>query len=73
MDLKATIAIILKDLEEARNILDDLKNYPDVPAIQIELAKAKCRSAGEVIKVLGETTVEHDTQPVITQPQEAGE
>ena len=54
MDLKSTIAIILKDLEDARNILDDIKKYPDVPAIQVELAKAKCRSAGEVIKVLAE-------------------
>ena len=54
MDLKSTIAIILKDLEDARNILDDIKKYPGVPAIQVELAKAKCRSAGEVIKVLAE-------------------
>ncbi|MEE4114554.1 MAG: hypothetical protein V2I37_00180 [Marinilabiliaceae bacterium] len=54
MDLKATIAIILKDLEDARNILEDLKSYPGVPAIQVELAKAKCRSAGEVINILGE-------------------
>ena len=61
MDLKSTIAIILKDLEEARNILDDLKNYPDVPAFQIELAKAKCRSAEEVIKVLGDL----EAKPVV--------
>ncbi|MDX2414457.1 MAG: hypothetical protein QNK33_04640 [Bacteroidales bacterium] len=54
MDLKSTIAIILKDLEDARNILDDIKKYPGVPAIQVELAKAKCRSAGEVIRILVE-------------------
>lgn len=60
MDLKATIAIILKDLEDARNILEDLKSYPGVPAIQVELAKAKCRSAGEVIKILGELSPGQD-------------
>jgi len=52
MDLKSTIDIILKDLKEARVIMDDLKRYPDVPEIQIELAKAKCRSAEEVLKFL---------------------
>lgn len=54
MDLKSTIDIILKDLKEARDIMDDLKNYPDVPEIQVELAKAKCRSAEEVLKFLTE-------------------
>ncbi len=54
MDLKSTIGIILKDLKEARDIMDDLKNYPDVPEIQIELAKAKCRSAEEVLKFLSD-------------------
>lgn len=54
MDLKSTIDIILKDLKEARDIMDDLKNYPGIPEIQIELAKAKCRSAEEVLKFLSE-------------------
>lgn len=54
MELKSTINIILKDLEEARSIIDDLKNYPGVPAIQVELAKAKCRSAEDVIKLITE-------------------
>jgi len=64
MDLKSTIAIILKDLEDAGNILDDLKKYPDVPAIQIELAKAKCRSAGDVIKVLANEHKEVEKSPI---------
>lgn len=55
MELKSTINIILKDLEEARSIIDDLKNYPGVPAIQVELAKAKCRSAEDVIKLITES------------------
>lgn len=52
MDFDATIDLIIKDLDEARAIIDDLKRYPGVPAIQIELAKAKCRSAGEIIALL---------------------
>jgi copper chaperone CopZ len=58
MDFNATVDLILKDLNEAREIIDDLKNYPGVPAIQVELAKSKCKSAGEVIALL--KTVKHE-------------
>jgi hypothetical protein len=71
MDLKATIDIILKDLKDARDIMDDLKNYPDVPEIQIELAKAKCQSAEQVLKFFTEkdllkreqTEIKRDVEP----------
>jgi copper chaperone CopZ len=49
MDLNATIDIIIKDLNEAREIIDDLKKYPGVPELQVELAKSKCKSVSEVI------------------------
>lgn len=49
MELNTTIDIIIKDLNEARDIIDDLKKYPGVPELQVELAKAKCKSAAEVI------------------------
>jgi copper chaperone CopZ len=52
MDLNAAIDIIIKDLNEAREIIDDLKNYPGVPELQVELAKSKCKSASEVIALL---------------------
>lgn len=52
MDFNATVDLIIKDLEEVRAIIDDLKNYPGIPALQIELAKSKCKSAGEVIALL---------------------
>jgi hypothetical protein len=52
MDFSATIDLIIKDLEEASDIIDDLKKYPGVPLLQVELAKMKCRSAGEVIAML---------------------
>jgi hypothetical protein len=46
MDFNTTIDLIIKDLNEASEIIDDLKKYPGVPALQVELAKSKCRSAG---------------------------
>jgi hypothetical protein len=49
MELNATIDIIIKDLNEAGEIIDDLKRYPGVPELQVELAKSKCKSAAEVI------------------------
>jgi hypothetical protein len=52
MEFNATIDLIIKDLDEASKIIDDLKNYPGVPALQVELAKSKCKSAGEVIALL---------------------
>lgn len=52
MDLNAAIDIIIKDLNEARDIIDDLKKYPGVPELQVELAKSKCKSASEVITLL---------------------
>jgi hypothetical protein len=52
MDFDATIDIIIKDLREIGEIVDDLKKYPSVPRLQIELAKSKCRSAEEIIVLL---------------------
>jgi hypothetical protein len=52
MDFNTTIDIIIKDLREAREIIDDLKNYPGVPQLQIELIKSKCKSAEEIITLL---------------------
>jgi hypothetical protein len=58
MDFNATVDLILKDLNEARDIIDDLKNYPGVPVLQVELAKSKCKSACEVIALL--KTIRHE-------------
>jgi hypothetical protein len=49
MDFNATVDLIIRDLDEAREIIDDFRNYPGVPVIQVELAKSKCKSAAEVI------------------------
>lgn len=73
MDFKSTIDLIIKDLNEASEIIDDLKKYPGVPALQVELAKSKCRSAGEVIALLKNLSdfapVKHETsEKQITTP-----
>lgn len=52
MDFITTIDLIIKDLREAREIIDDFKNYPGIPLLQVELAKSKCKSAEEVIAYL---------------------
>ena len=72
MDFNATIDLIIKDLNDASEIIDDLKKYPGVPALQVELAKSKCRSAGDVIALLKSITLAepesykqpHEAQPV---------
>jgi hypothetical protein len=76
MDFNTTIDIIIKDLREAREIIDDLKNYPGVPRLQVELAKSKCKSAEEVIALLKTIQAENVnpvaekkiTEPVVADP-----
>ena len=52
MDFNTTVDLIIRELNEAVEIIEDLKNYQNVPFLQIELAKAKCRNAAEVIRLL---------------------
>jgi hypothetical protein len=52
MDFNAMVDLIIKDLKDAGEIIDDLKNYPGVPVLQVELAKSKCKNAAEVIALL---------------------
>jgi len=66
MDFNATIDLIIKDLNDAREIIDDLKKYPGVPALQVELAKSKCKSAGEVIALL--KSLSDSTQVIKEEP-----
>jgi hypothetical protein len=72
MDFNATIDLIIKDLDEAHKIIDDLKKYPGVPALQVELAKSKCKSAGEVIallKTLRDNISLAKEEPILSQQQ----
>jgi hypothetical protein len=64
MDFNSTVDLIINDLEEARKIIDDFRNYPGVPLLQVELAKSKCKSAAEVIALLKSSVVtEPETRP----------
>lgn len=55
MDFNSTVDLIIRDLGEARDIIDDFRNYPGVPVIQVELAKSKCKSAADIISLLKNT------------------
>jgi hypothetical protein len=59
MDLKSAINIILRDLKEAGDLIDDLGNKPDFPRLQVELAKSKCKSAEELIRLIGEIIADY--------------
>lgn len=63
MDFNATIDLIIRELDEAREIINDLKNFPDAPLPEIELARAKCRNAAEIIALLKD----HDKKEVAKQ------
>lgn len=52
MDFDATVDLIIKELKDAGEIINDLKNYPGVPILQVELAKSKCKNAAEIIALL---------------------
>jgi len=62
MDLKSAINIILKDLDEAEALINDLKTKPDFPELQIELARSKCKSAGDLIRLIGELVGEEKVE-----------
>jgi len=71
MDFNSTIDLIIKDLNEASVIIDDLKKYPGVPALQVEFAKSKCKSAGEVIALLKNMNImQTRTEPAYEKPVE---
>jgi len=63
MDFNSALDIIIKDLGEARSIIDDFRKYKEVPLLQIELAKAKCRSAAEIIALLKDMPVKDEEPP----------
>jgi hypothetical protein len=65
MDLKSVINIILRDLKEATDLIDDLKNKPEFPELQIELARSKCKSAEELIKLIGDIIIVAGTEDLM--------
>jgi len=55
MEFNATVDLIIKEIKEAVEIIDDLKNCQGVPLLQLELAKSKCKNAADVIRLLKNT------------------
>lgn len=67
MDTKNTIDFIIRDLRETRVIINDFKNYPEIPILQIELALSKCKSAEELMRLLQLSPVQQaDTETTLT-------
>ena len=64
MDLKSAINIILGDLREASDLMEDLRNKPEFPELQIELARSKCRSASDLIMILGDILAGMKLEPL---------
>ncbi len=58
MDFESTVDIIIKDINELRDIVDDLKSYPGVPPLQVEIAKSKCRNTVEILELLKNAPME---------------
>lgn len=54
MDFKAAADLIIKELQTTTEIIDDFKNYPGVPPIQVELAKSKCNNIARLMEMLVE-------------------
>jgi hypothetical protein len=52
MDFNTTLELIIKDLNDTCKIIDNFKSYQGVPELHVELAKAKCKSAAEIIALL---------------------
>jgi len=52
MDFNTTVDLIIRELNEAVEIIEDFKSYQNVPFLQVELAKSKCRNASDVIRLL---------------------
>ncbi len=61
MDLKTALNIILNDIKEAGELIDDLRNKPDFPELQIELARSKCKSAEDMIRLISNIIIEQKT------------
>lgn len=68
MDFSANIDLIIRELNEVSEIIDDLRQYPEVPVIQLEIARSKCRLASDVISLLKNMQVQGSGAPVQAKP-----
>ncbi|HLN20105.1 MAG TPA: hypothetical protein VK213_03395 [Bacteroidales bacterium] len=54
MDFNSTIDLMIRELEEACDILEDIRKSPHPQVLKIELARSKCRNVAGVIALLKE-------------------
>lgn len=72
MDFTTAVKIIMRDLEETREIIDDIAAASEVHAAELELAKARLHSATETLSLLprmAQLTITVPPQP--SQPVES--
>jgi hypothetical protein len=62
MDFNSTIDLIKREIDEAYEIIDNLKKSPGIQTIQLELAKSKCRNAAMAMELLKDSKKEPDNQ-----------
>jgi len=67
MDFNTTVDLIIRELNEAVEIIEDFKSYQNIPFLQVELAKSKCKNAAEVIRLLKNL---QDNSPVTKEASE---
>ena len=52
MEIKYTIEILTKDIQDIENLVRNLNNYPSPPRIEIDLAMAKLRNVYELLAMI---------------------
>ncbi len=56
MEIKHTIEILTKDIQDIENLVRNFENYPVPPQIEIDLAMAKLRNAYDLLHMISEDT-----------------
>lgn len=56
MEIKHTIEILTKDIQDIENLVRNFDNYPVPPRIEIDLAMAKLRNAYDLLTMISEDT-----------------
>jgi hypothetical protein len=72
MDFSTTVDLIIRELDDACRIIEDLGNQEGVPALQVELAMSKCRSAARVIELLKNISPPTAKEPSAATPPGSG-
>ncbi len=61
MEIKHTVEILTKDIQDIENLVRNLNNYPTPPRIEIDLAMAKLRNVYELLAMIS-TDIKSDME-----------